>query len=199
MRGNFLYVPTDCPQRDERLGWTGDIQVFAPTASLPLRRARLPRLVAAPTSRSSRSDAGGIVPFVVPNVLPGRVRPAAAWGDAATVVPWVLHERYGDAGVLARPVAEHAGLGRRARSSSPATGACGRGSSSSATGSTRPPRRSGPAEAKTDRDIVATAYLFRSADLTARAADAARARRATAERYAAHRRARSAPASAPST
>ena len=39
MRGNFLDVPTDCPQRDERLGWTGDIQVFAPTASLPVRHA----------------------------------------------------------------------------------------------------------------------------------------------------------------
>ena len=43
MRGNFLDVPTDCPQRDERLGWTGDIQVFAPTAALPLRLRRVPR------------------------------------------------------------------------------------------------------------------------------------------------------------
>ena len=41
-RGNFLSVPTDCPQRDERLGWTGDIQVFAPTASVPVRLPRLP-------------------------------------------------------------------------------------------------------------------------------------------------------------
>jgi alpha-L-rhamnosidase len=97
-RGNFLHVPTDCPQRDERLGWTGDIQVFAPTAT---------DLVDCDGFLASwlrdlaleQEAAHGVVPFVVPHVL-GRPVPAAAWGDAATVVPWVLHERYGDRRVL---------------------------------------------------------------------------------------------------
>ena len=59
-RGNFLDVPTDCPQRDERLGWTGGIQVFSPTVSFP----------------------DGAVPWVVPDVLDTEHPTAAAWGDA---------------------------------------------------------------------------------------------------------------------
>ena len=98
MRGNFLYVPTDCPQRDERLGWTGDIQVFAPTASFLYDVRGLPRLVAArPRARAGSAD--GVVPFVVPERARRCAAAArAAWGDAATVVPWVLYERYGDVG-----------------------------------------------------------------------------------------------------
>jgi len=98
MRGNFLDVPTDCPQRDERLGWTGDIQVFAPTATFlydcaGFLRSWLRDLAA------EQLAAGGVVPVVVPNVL-GPPFPAAAWGDAAAVVPWVLYGRYGDARIL---------------------------------------------------------------------------------------------------
>ena len=105
MRGNFLYLPTDCPQRDERLGWTGDIQVFAPTASLPLRRATASSPPGCATSRSSRSTPTACVPFIVPDVLRLGPSPAAAWGDAATVVPWVLYERFGDVGMLERQYA----------------------------------------------------------------------------------------------
>jgi alpha-L-rhamnosidase len=99
MRGNFLDVPTDCPQRDERLGWTGDIQVFAPTAcflydSVGFLSSWLADLAAEQT-------AAGVVPFVVPNVLLMPSIPAAAWGDAAVLVPWVLYQRYGDSGILA--------------------------------------------------------------------------------------------------
>lgn len=101
MRGNFLAVPTDCPQRDERLGWTGDIEVFAPTASsLYDVRGFLTSWLRDLALEQSAAD--GVVPFVVPNVLQlsGRVTPAAAWSDAATIVPWTLYERYGDVGVL---------------------------------------------------------------------------------------------------
>ena len=78
LRGNFLYVPTDCPQRDERLGWTGDIQVFAPTASFLYDvRGFLDSWLRDLALEQEAGD--GIVPFVVPNVL-GRPRPAAAWG-----------------------------------------------------------------------------------------------------------------------
>lgn len=98
MRGNFLDVPTDCPQRDERLGWTGDIQVFAPTASFlydvsGFLQSWLRDLAI------EQEKSGGSVPHVVPDIL--HANGAAAWGDAAVIVPWVLYERYGDKDILA--------------------------------------------------------------------------------------------------
>ncbi|HEX4776448.1 MAG TPA: family 78 glycoside hydrolase catalytic domain [Acidimicrobiia bacterium] len=98
MRGNFLDVPTDCPQRDERLGWTGDIRVFAPTACFlhdvdGFLASWLAELAA------EQAPNGG-VPFVVPDTMSSAAMVTAVWGDAAVVVPWVLYERYGDRGVL---------------------------------------------------------------------------------------------------
>ncbi len=98
MRGNFLSIPTDCPQRDERLGWTGDIQAFAPAATFLFDSRTF--LSSWLKDLSIEQEAlGGIVPAVVPNVL-GATAPLAGWGDAATVVPWVLFEEYGDREVL---------------------------------------------------------------------------------------------------
>jgi alpha-L-rhamnosidase len=99
MRGNFYSLPTDCPQRDERLGWTGDIQVFSPTAcflydSAGFLSSWLFDLAAEQTEK-------GVVPFVVPDILPKPTIPAAAWGDAAVIVPWVLYQRFGDERILA--------------------------------------------------------------------------------------------------
>ncbi len=100
MRGNFLSIPTDCPQRDERLGWTGDIQVFAPTACFLYDCAGfLASWLADLTAEQVAAE--GVVPFVVPNILSMPPIPAAAWGDAAVIIPWVLYQRYGDIGVLA--------------------------------------------------------------------------------------------------
>jgi alpha-L-rhamnosidase len=100
-KGNFLDVPTDCPQRDERLGWTGDAQVFAPTAAFNMDvdgffSKWLKDLAA------DQLD-GGSIPFVVPDVLSSSDRPvggAAGWGDAATVIPWEIYLAYGDKRVL---------------------------------------------------------------------------------------------------
>lgn len=167
LRGNFLYVPTDCPQRDERLGWTGDIQVFAPTASFLYDvRGFLDSWLRDLAIEQGESD--GIVPFVVPNVL-GVAKPAAAWGDAATVVPWVLHERYADTATLARQydsmkawtdvLVDIAGERRLWE---------GKFQFGDWLDPDAPPHL--PANAKTDGDIVASAYLFRSADAVARAA-----------------------------
>ena len=100
MRGNFLDVPTDCPQRDERLGWTGDIQVFAPTAMFLYDSAGFLESWLADLAAEQKPD--GSVPYVVPDVLRTPEPTAAGWGDAATIVPWVLYERSGDAAVLAR-------------------------------------------------------------------------------------------------
>ncbi|MCU0520278.1 MAG: glycoside hydrolase family 78 protein [Anaerolineae bacterium] len=99
MRGNFLDIPTDCPQRDERLGWTGDIQVFSPTATFLFDSAGF--LSSWLADLAADQTPAGIVPFFVPDITEGRVHPAAAWGDAAVVVPWVLYQRFGDAKILA--------------------------------------------------------------------------------------------------
>ncbi|MEU4226792.1 glycoside hydrolase family 78 protein [Nonomuraea sp. NPDC026600] len=99
MRGNFVDLPTDCPQRDERLGWTGDIQVFAPTASFLYDCAGT--LGSWLADLAADQDESGMVPYYIPWVgLDFPAMPTAAWGDAAVIVPWVLYERFGDLGVL---------------------------------------------------------------------------------------------------
>jgi alpha-L-rhamnosidase len=100
MRGNFLYIPTDCPQRDERLGWTGDIQVFSPTACFLYDTAGFLSSWLADLA-AEQAAWGGMVPFYVPSLASTPMSPAAAWGDAAVIVPWVLYQCYGDVGILA--------------------------------------------------------------------------------------------------
>jgi alpha-L-rhamnosidase len=79
MRGNFLDIPTDCPQRDERSGWTGDINVFAPTATFLYDCAGFLQSWLQDL-QAEQHQFGGSVPFVVPTVLGGNP-PAAVWGD----------------------------------------------------------------------------------------------------------------------
>ena len=99
MRGNFVDVPTDCPQRDERLGWTGDIQVFSPAGSFLFDTDAFLASWLADLAADQLPD--GVVQFVIPAVL-GDHTPTAAWGDAATLIPWTLYQRYGDAALLER-------------------------------------------------------------------------------------------------
>ena len=100
-KGNFVDVPTDCPQRDERLGWMGDAQVFARTAAFNMDVAgfftKWLRDVAADQLET------GSVPHVVPDVLsePGKPQAgSAAWADAAVIIPWTMYQTYGDRRVL---------------------------------------------------------------------------------------------------
>ncbi|WP_405690639.1 family 78 glycoside hydrolase catalytic domain [Streptomyces sp. NBC_01185] len=104
MRGNFVDIPTDCPQRDERLGWTGDIQIFAPTASFLYDCAGM--LDSWLTDVGLEQLPDGTIPWYVP-VIPGEpmwtpIHPGAAWGDVATLTPWTLHQRFGDLDLLRR-------------------------------------------------------------------------------------------------
>ncbi|KAI3538751.1 hypothetical protein CSPX01_09287 [Colletotrichum filicis] len=102
MRGNFVSIPTDCPQRDERLGWTGDIQIFSPTASFLYDCAGMLSNWMRDVLLDQK-DAGGIVPLVVPNVMkdgPWPSVPQAVWDDVVVLVPWTLYKWFGDAGVL---------------------------------------------------------------------------------------------------
>lgn len=97
-RGNFLDVPTDCPQRDERLGWTGDAQVFCGTASYNFNTALFFRKWLRDMAAETSAEWG--VPHVVPNIL-GDQAGAAAWSDAATIIPWTIYQAYGDKEMLA--------------------------------------------------------------------------------------------------
>jgi alpha-L-rhamnosidase len=101
-RGNFVSVPTDCPQRDERLGWTGDAQVFAATACT-LAHAEAFWESWLRDLELDQDDVLG-VPSVVPDVsMTGPARfGRAGWADAATIVPWAVYESYGDEDVLRR-------------------------------------------------------------------------------------------------
>ncbi|MVN77531.1 Bacterial alpha-L-rhamnosidase [Hymenobacter sp. HMF4947] len=101
-KGNFLDVPTDCPQRDERLGWTGDAQVFSRTAAFNRNTASF----FAKWLRDLAADQGpdGAVPFVVPGMpfTSGKnLIGAAGWSDAATVIPWDVYTVFGDRQTLA--------------------------------------------------------------------------------------------------
>lgn len=105
MRGNFLSIPTDCPQRDERLGWTGDIQVFAPTASFLYSSGGLLSNWLRDLSIDQKAN-NSIVPVVIPDALQHyisqNVEPVAVWDDAAILVPWTIHRWTGDTAVLQR-------------------------------------------------------------------------------------------------
>ncbi len=96
-RGNFLDVPTDCPQRDERLGWTGDAQVFIKTASYLFDTERFFKKWLHDLAADQR--ASGEVGQVIPDLLP-EGDSSAAWGDAATICPWQVYQTYGDKAVL---------------------------------------------------------------------------------------------------
>jgi alpha-L-rhamnosidase len=97
-KGNFLDVPTDCPQRDERLGWTGDAQAFCRTAAFNMNVAAFFTKWLKDLSADQYPD--GQVPFVVPDVLPKTNGTSAGWGDVAAIAPWTLYQVYGDKRVL---------------------------------------------------------------------------------------------------
>lgn len=95
-KSNFLDVPTDCPQRDERLGWTGDAQVFIRTACLNFDAERFFTKWLADLAADQRED--GAVGHVIPNVL--HQSGSAAWDDAATICPWAVYLAYGNPSIL---------------------------------------------------------------------------------------------------
>jgi alpha-L-rhamnosidase len=98
-KGNFLDVPTDCPQRDERLGWTGDAQAFSRTAAYNMEVAAFFSKWLRDLAADQNPD--GAVPFVVPNVLGKNAVASAGWADAATIIPWTMYVAYGDKEILA--------------------------------------------------------------------------------------------------
>ena len=96
-RDNFLDIPTDCPQRDERLGWTGDAQVFVKTASYNYDINRFFVKWLKDLAVEQRSN--GAVPDIVPDIIQD-MPVTSGWGDAATICPWQIYLTYGDKTVL---------------------------------------------------------------------------------------------------
>ncbi|WP_309491668.1 alpha-L-rhamnosidase C-terminal domain-containing protein [Microbacterium sp. Se5.02b] len=183
MRGNFVDIPTDCPQRDERVGWTGDIQVFGPTASTLFDVSGMLSGWLRDVEAEQLPD--GTVPWFVP-VIPSHkvwspIRPGAAWGDVATLLPWTLYQRFGDEGVLA---AQFDSARRWVDRIDAAAGPDRLWDEGFQLGDwldpAAPPQD--PADARTDRYLVATAYFARSARVVADMA-VALGREADAERY----------------
>ena len=168
MKGNFFSVPTDCPQRDERLGWTGDVQVFAPTASFlydchGFLTSWLRNLTV------DQEHHNGLVPLVSPDVLSAGPFPKAAmavWGDAATIVPWVLHQRFGDLEVLRDQYPSMRSWVDTVLGETDEVGLwAGKMQLGDWLDPTAPPDN--PLKAKTDPDIIATAYLAYSLRIVA--------------------------------
>lgn len=96
-KGNFLDVPTDCPQRDERLGWTGDAEVFCRTACLNFdTEAFFTKWL---HDLAAEQHENGLMPHVIPDILEN-TDSSAAWGDAATICPWQVYLAYGNPAIL---------------------------------------------------------------------------------------------------
>lgn len=104
MRGNYLSVPTDCPQRDERLGWTGDTQIFCGAGSYLANVQSFLSKWLVDLSDSQREYNGEIC-AVVPRIFKGKPSNASAWADAALIVPYRLWLMYNDVEVVARQYA----------------------------------------------------------------------------------------------
>ncbi|MFA6930993.1 MAG: family 78 glycoside hydrolase catalytic domain [Lentisphaeria bacterium] len=96
-RDNFLEIPTDCPQRDERLGWTGDAQVFCATAACNQNVSAFFRKWLRDQREAQFPDGSGAI--IVPNLFP-EWKGEAGWADALVIVPWIMYQRYADISFL---------------------------------------------------------------------------------------------------
>jgi alpha-L-rhamnosidase len=172
-RGNFLSVPTDCPQRDERLGWMGDAQVFAPTA------ARNADVAAFFTKWMVDVDDGQSTIGDFADVSPRVARPQPAmpiWGDAGVIIPWVMYETYGDKSFLADNfpfMARWVDYSEQRALHPPANSFGGpRGANASYSGRLILSGGVGDhlASVRTPTEVVDTAYFAHSAQLVAKAA-----------------------------
>ncbi len=167
-KGNFLDLPTDCPQRDERLGWTGDIAAFAPTAAYLYDVSAFLGDWLCDVDAEQRS-AGGMVPHVVPDnlkydTLPEffpRAETTAFWSDAVAWVPWALWRAYGDLEALRRQYPAMLAHARRVTTLLSPNGLWDTGFQfGDWLDPTAPPEA--PFEAKADQGVVATACAVRT-------------------------------------
>ena len=174
-RDNFVSVPTDCPQRDERMGWTGDIAVFAPTATFTFDCAAFLDNWLADLMAETAHRPSGTMPVVAPDVVKysdhfwNQVGELALWGDAAVWVPWALWQAYGDRDALA---VQYPAMGMHLRAVEARLSPTGLWDTGMQLGDWLDPAAppEDPAAGKTDKYFIAQACLVRSARIAAEAA-----------------------------
>ncbi|MFF2842468.1 glycoside hydrolase family 78 protein [Paenarthrobacter sp. NPDC057981] len=159
MRDNFVGVPTDCPQRDERLGWTGDLHAFGPTAVL-LHDVRGVLGSWLEDLRAEQNEKG-FVPWVVPDILSNPSSPTALWSDVAVALPWTLYQEYGDSAILEDSYGSMTAFVRQVEALLDDSGLW---SSGFQYGDWLDPDApdDNPAGGKTDRHLVASAYFCKT-------------------------------------
>lgn len=177
-KGNFLEVPTDCPQRDERLGWTGDAQVFLPTAAFNMDVSRFFRKWNQDLRDAQQAD--GAYPATVPHAFLSFPDGGAGWADAGVICPWRIYCAYGDKELLAGhyPSAkwfvdylERTSPGLiRGRQDSQADTAAADGDLVGGFGDWLALDGSGKRDGGTPKDLLGTAFFAHSAELVARMA-----------------------------
>lgn len=156
LRGNYLSIPTDCPQRDERMGWMADTQVFTPTAAFNADVAQFMHKWMTDVRDAQRED--GAHSDVAP-VMKGLNYGTPAWADAGTIVPWTIYQMYGDVRVLERNIDSMIRWVEWCREHS--------------TGLIRAKDRGNDygdwlsIDADTPKDLIGTAYFARSAEIVA--------------------------------
>jgi alpha-L-rhamnosidase len=184
-RGNFLELPTDCPQRDERLGWTGDAQVFIPTAAFNYDVASFFRKWT--RDLADGQHATGAYPDTAPdlyfNIWPSSIGGNAAWAEAGMICPWVVYQKYGDTRILAEnypAMTRYVAYLEKSSDRLIRPDTC--------FGDWLSPEATKPDWAATPCDLIGTAYFARATDLLSQIA-AVLGHTADARRYASlHRR-----------
>ncbi len=170
-KGNFLDIPTDCPQRDERLGGTGDIQVFSGTACFNMDAAAFLSKYAYDLGKE-QAKTGGMVPHIVPMVNLNKGG-STAWADVATILPWNLYEFYGDRAILEQQFESMRAWVDYIRRSDDASGGRRLWTEGEHFGdwlALDAPVRPDPRRGGTPHDFIASAFYCYSARLVARAA-----------------------------
>ena len=171
-RGNFLDVPTDCPQRDERLGWTGDAQVFARTAAFNMDVSGFFAKWLGDVAADQKADGG--IPKVIPDVVSRGstdAGPSAGWADVSVIMPWTMYQVYGDTRVLERQYPSMRAWVEYMKTQAGASRLWTKGSHFGGWLAFATTRADYPG-ATTDKDLIATAYFAHSTDLVARSAAA---------------------------
>jgi len=172
-KGNFVDVPTDCPQRDERLGWTGDAQAFCRTAAYNMDVASFFTKWMKDISADQKKD--GSVPDVIPDVLNKQdattAQPSAGWGDVAVIAPWTMYLVYGDKSFLENQYPSMKAWVEYIRKKSGESLIWKGGSKYGDWLYYHPPvNNHTEADGHTDRDFIATAFYAYSAKLLSEAA-----------------------------
>lgn len=177
-KGNFVDVPTDCPQRDERLGWTGDAQIFAPTSCYNMQSAAFWTKWLYDVRADQSED--GSIPNVIPQIL--ETKGASGWADAAVIVPWVLYQSYGDVRILEEQYTSMKKWVEYMRSNAGESYLYGKNVHQYGDWLAFATARSDYPGATTDKDLLATAYFYRSTDVLQRVATILQ-KKADAENY----------------